>query len=245
MLVTHRLTAALLVLVLASCQTARVRPELRPGDPVAVVVLPAKPPPPDSSLMLVNPLGCLDAFRGSSGTWGLIVGLLCFPVLGAVDLVALPVLIAAQGEAKAAFRAWACASTSPAEHAAEVLGDGIVTGRGMVRAEEKGSESPAARTFRVEVSTERFVRSDTVNWTGRARLLDPTGKVVWEDECEVGKRAEDSTEIACNGAEADVLQLGDICARRWLDALSAAGAPQRGHALAGTVRRAVPGGSLE
>jgi hypothetical protein len=106
-----------------------------------------------------------------------------------VDLVALPVLIAVQGEAKAASRAWTCASTSSAEHAAEVLVDGLVTGHGMVRAEEKGSGSPAAATLRLEV----------------------------------GKRAEDSTEIACNGAEADVSKLGDICARRWLDALSAPG----------------------
>jgi hypothetical protein len=221
-----RITAAVLVLAFAGCQSAKVRPDLRPGDPVAVVVLPAKPPPPDDGLMLVNPLGCLEAFRGP-GSWAqLIVGLLCFPVLGAVDLLALPAMIAAQGEAKAASRAWTCASVSPAEHAADVLADGLVTGHGLVRA-APGSGSPADTTLRLEVSTERFVRSDTVTWTGRARLLDPAGEVVWEDECEVGKRAEESTEVACSGAEADVAQLGDMCARRWLDAISGPGVRRR------------------
>jgi len=222
-----RITAAVLVLALAGCQTAKVvRPDLRPGDPVAVVVLPATPLPPDNGLMLVNPLWCLDAMRGAYYTswFGVIFGVLCFPVLGTVDLVALPWMAVAQGEAKAASRAWTCASTSPAERAAEVLVDGLVTGHGMVRAGEPGSGSPAATPFRLEVSTERFVRSETVTWTGQARLLDPAGRVVWQDQCEVAKQVEDSKDIACNGAEADVSKLGDMCARRWLDALSTPGA---------------------
>jgi len=129
-------------------------------------------------------------------------------------------LISAQGEAKAASLAWSCDFTSPAEHAAEVLLDGLVKDHGMVRAGEPGSGPPPEATFHLEVSTERFVRSDTVTWKGRARLLDPAGEAVWEDECEVGTRAEDPNDAVCKGAEADVSKLGDLCARRWLDALS-------------------------
>jgi hypothetical protein len=188
-----RVTAALLVLLLAACETAKVRPDLRAGEPLVVVVVPEKSPPPDKGLMLVNPLACLDPGGLHLSGVGAILAILCIPVLGVVDLVALPVLLAVRTEGKEAKdrHAPACGIADPAEQAAAVLVDGLVAGHGVVRAGPPGSDPPPDTARRLEVQT--------------------------------GKRVEGANEAVCDAARADVARVADTCARRWIDGLAESG----------------------
>lgn len=221
---------ALALALLVGCATAPARPELRAGTPLVVSAPPphATPPPraaSDRSLMLVNPLACGSLMvPPGADPFFVFLALLCVPVLGAIDLIALPFLAADSGDGgkAASTAARPCDSSDPAGIAADRLADGLAEAHGLVRAAALGPEAPGAVALRLVVETTDTSRSSDTRWSGRARLVDPEGSTIWEAGCdaEIPHPSTPSIGDACDPVRRGAEALGGYCARRWLDALS-------------------------
>ncbi len=229
-----RSIVALALALLVGCATTSARPELRAGTPLVVSAPPPRAAPPnaapppraasDHNLMLVNPLACGGLMVPWSDPFFVFLALLCVPVLGAIDLIALPFLAADSGDGGKATSTAArtCDASDPAGIAASRLADGLAAAHGLVRAAALGPEAPGAVALRLVVETTNPSRSSDTRWSGRARLVNPEGSTIWEAGCdaEIPRPSTPSAGDACDPVRQGAEALGGYCARRWLDALS-------------------------
>jgi hypothetical protein len=160
----QRSSVALALAFAVGCATTSPRAELRAGTPVVIT----SPPPPKASpsqdLVLVNPLECATIGSGHDPFF-VVLGILCLPVLVAVDLVALPILVANSGSGDRGYEdglAATCGPNDPAKEAATQLAEGLVTAHGLVQAPAPGADAPAAAALRLSVATASFSRTTSV-----------------------------------------------------------------------------------
>ena len=193
-----------------------LRPYAERGAPIVAwpVTAPLKP---STSILLVNPLVCGYVASGpvptdpyaSAAITALLVG--CIGVLGAVDLVALPMTaVKRNGEAHeiASINA-ACMVRDPASRVGDQLADRMIREFGFSVPESR----PAPDAVVIVVKTTDFTRSSRIVWKGSVTFGAPEGKVAWRDECrgEAPTRAAATFQQECEVAQAEIAALADSC----------------------------------
>jgi hypothetical protein len=195
---------------------------------------------PDVGLMLVNPLVCFQPSSGCSGGGegaGLcaLVLIACAGVLGAVDLVALPVqAVRRHGQVRDLEQiGLTCPLDDPASRAASGLADRMVQEFGFAPASPGGApgtlsepvEGKAPAPVLLRVSTTRFERSYRIEWSARIDFVHAGGKVLWRRECGESAPAREARTFVeeCETAREELATLADRCVdvvagdlrRRW------------------------------
>lgn len=172
------------------------------------------------------------AFRrgagGGGGGYGALayaaVLVACAGVLGAVDVVALPVQAVRRHHQQTAIERIdsACPIADPAPQVAERLAGEMV--------QEFHFSSPAAvkpadavmlaaanpaDAVMLEVRTAGFTRSSRIRWEGEVEFRAPDAEILWRDACaaEAPVREVDTFERECEAARAEVGALVDQCVR--------------------------------
>jgi hypothetical protein len=169
----------------------------------------AAPLEPASGLFLVSAQPCAEFAR----EWGTIV---CVLVVGAVDLVALPVqALRRHGQLLDVERiAASCPLTDPATRFADDLADKMIQ---EFHFSPTPADTPAKRRGAVllEVRTASFTRSSRIEWEGRIVFRSPDGEVLWQGSCDAQAPARDvdAFEHECEAARVEVAALADQCAR--------------------------------
>lgn len=182
---------------------------------------------PVTGLMLVNPLVC---FEGSSGCQGggegaglcalLLIG--CAGVLGAVDLVALPVqAVRRHGEVQDLEQiGLVCPLEDPASRAASGLADRMVKEFGFAPTSTdwpgavlETTKGTAPAPVHLRVSTTRFERSSRIEWRAWIDFVGAGGKSLWRRECAGRAPSREARTFVeeCETAREEIAALADQC----------------------------------
>ncbi len=194
---------------------------------------------PVTGLMLVNPLACFAGGGSCSGdSTGFCALLLvaCAGVLGAVDLVALPVqAVRRHGQQQDVEQiGLACPLEDPASRAASGLADRMVkefgfapTSTDWAGAVLEAAKGTAPAPVHLSVSTTRFERSSRIEWGARVEFVSAGGKNLWSRECAGRAPSREARTFAeeCETAREEIAALADRCVetvagdlrKRWPD----------------------------
>ena len=182
--------------------------------------------PKTNAAMLANPLECLGIVRGSDAGAVLarmIVVPACAVVVGAVDLVALPVQLAMRSHQRTQIGeiAAGCQLRDPVVEIGERAAQGLGARFGFIR---PADGRDAAESVTLQVTTGRFTWSGRMTWWGELVLHDREGKVIWKHACAVdGPDREPRDYVAsCETARRDSEDLAGQCAAAFLAALEPA-----------------------
>lgn len=220
----RRPSLAIVAFACSACaSTAALRSHAERGDPL-VTTHTAAPLGPAAGLVLVNPLACFTAGGGSSSGSGYAgvayaaVMVACVGVLGAVDLVALPVQAARRHHQQRAIEgiALTCPLADPAAQVADLLSGEMVREFHFSPPPALDATANLTRAVTLEVRTTRFTRSSRIRWEAALAFRDADGEMLWRDHCaaEAPVREFDAFEHECEAARAEIAALADQCVER-------------------------------
>lgn len=226
---SRSVSAAVVAMLCVGCATGReLRVHAERGAPIVPQPLPSELAP-KTGYMLVNPAVCLHLARGGGGGDGLsavvvlaaMVG--CAGLLGAVDLVALPVQAVRRRDQWRDLEeiGLACPLEDPASRVARGLAATMVGEFGFSPA-PAGPDSQAdgdveraasAGAVRLRVKTNRFVRSSRVRWEGLVQFRGPEDELLWERGCAGHAPERDAGTFAeeCEAARQEIAGVASAC----------------------------------
>lgn len=182
---------------------------------------------PSTGYALVNPVVCFDAMSGCSGSGAVgcvVIAVACTGILGAVDLVALPMQVARR---KGQWRdleviGLACPLEDPVARVAPALASRMIEEFGFSPATHSGPDTPSDGSERraasrsavvLKVSTTRFERASKVRWRGLVEFIGPDDEVLWREPCHGEAPARPAKTFAdeCEAARCEVAEIADRC----------------------------------
>jgi hypothetical protein len=209
---------AIIVFACSGCVSAgALRAHADRGAPIVTRHV-AAPLEPATGLALVNPLVCFDTGTAGGGDALGIVALMvaCVGVLGAVDLVALPVQAIRRHNQQVALEriGSACPLADPAPQVADGLSAVMVQDFHFSPPPPDPAEKPASAVT-LEVRTATFTRSSRIHWEGAVAFRAPDDAILWQDACaaEAPAREPETFEHECDAARAEIAALADQCVR--------------------------------
>jgi hypothetical protein len=168
---------------------------------------------PATGFVLVNPLACASGGGGSDPYAALLV-VACVGVLGAVDLVALPIqALRRHGQWRDLERIGAaCPVMDPSARLAGNLADVMVRDFGFSPPRPDSSLAPQDAVI-LEVRTMKFTRSSRIAWEGNIVFRAREDGVLWRDSCEAEAPARDAETFCqeCEAARGEIAALADQC----------------------------------
>jgi hypothetical protein len=195
----------------SGCASAgALRAHAERGAPIVTRVV-AAPLEPATGFLLVNPLVCSSGGGGGGGAVLVVIGCMC--VLGAVDLVAMPVqAVRRHGQWRDLERIGsACPVEDPSSRLTGDLASKMVQDFRFSPPPDPAATPPGAVTL--EVRTASFTRSSRIAWEGTIVFRASDDAVLWQDACEAEAPARDAEtfERECEAARAEVAALADQC----------------------------------
>ncbi len=233
---SRSVSAAVVAMLCVGCATGReLRVHAERGAPIVPQPLPRELAP-KTGYMLVNPAVCFHLAQGGGGGdgYGAVILLAamvgCAGLLGAVDLVALPVQAVRRRDQWRDLEeiGLACPLEDPASRVARDLAATMVAEFGFSPA-PAGPASQAegdlerAGAVRLRVTTTRFVRSSRVHWEGLVEFRGPEDEPLWSRGCsgEAPERAAGTFAEECEAAREEVAGMASACVGELADQLRA------------------------